>query len=527
MNPVFRYTDTALATLEDLAQQEPELWLNPETDFTALLAAKNVNPVVEPCAPKGINAIKPIAMPAVTGHRHALGDLPAFEFSDNLENLLPQHLNDINLIAWLACEHLKEFALTRWPASKGTPNWVKHHFLNDTAAERTQWNVAGRLLWLPYTARRAAAASGGAYTPQQALEHFCDHAEQYHTAVSYDVLANPLLLSEYLYALMNRPGAKHDGRGRQLARALNLRAGAVVLDALPRAEIRALLADKCQELEKANAKKTLNVLSLGAGVQSTVLALMAEAGYEGFEKPDLAIFADTGWEPQAVYDHLDWLETQLSYPVVRVRNGNIRESILRGKNPDGRQFLDVPVYVVKPDGKNYVGTRQCTKLYKIQPIYKYLKEVLINSPKGEKVKDTQVLMWMGISLDEAARQKEAKAPWVTNTYPLLDRRYSRLQLQQWFAERYPERALPKSACIGCPYHSNAAWAYMKEHDKVSWNDAVGVDWALRNLPQSAGTIEGTAYLHRSRKPLNEVDFGNAAEKHEAEMQEECEGLCGI
>ena len=112
---------------------------------------------------------------------------------------------------------------------------------------------------------------------------------------------------------------------------------------------------------KLRGRRNLQVLSLGAGVQSTVMALMAEQEYEGFTKPDLAIFADTGWEPQAVYDHLDWLEQQLSYPVIRVTNGNIRDDILQGVNPEGRKFIDIPVFVVKDDGKHYVGTRQCTK----------------------------------------------------------------------------------------------------------------------------------------------------------------------
>jgi 3'-phosphoadenosine 5'-phosphosulfate sulfotransferase (PAPS reductase)/FAD synthetase len=59
--------------------------------------------------------------------------------------------------------------------------------------------------------------------------------------------------------------------------------------------------------------KTLRVLSLGAGVQSTTLALMIEKG----EIPmvDAAIFADTGAEPKEVYTHLEWLKKQLSYPV--------------------------------------------------------------------------------------------------------------------------------------------------------------------------------------------------------------------
>ena len=47
----------------------------------------------------------------------------------------------------------------------------------------------------------------------------------------------------------------------------------------------------------------LCVLSLGAGVQSTTLALMAAHGEVG-PMPDCAIFADTGWEPRAVREHL-------------------------------------------------------------------------------------------------------------------------------------------------------------------------------------------------------------------------------
>ena len=51
-------------------------------------------------------------------------------------------------------------------------------------------------------------------------------------------------------------------------------------------------------------------LSLGAGVQSSCLALMAEKGET--EKPNFAVFADTGDESEATYQWLDWLESQLS-----------------------------------------------------------------------------------------------------------------------------------------------------------------------------------------------------------------------
>ena len=74
----------------------------------------------------------------------------------------------------------------------------------------------------------------------------------------------------------------------------------------------------------------IRVLSLGAGVQSTTLALMAAVGE--IERPAAAIFADTQWEPEAVYRHLDWLEALLPYPVLRVTQGNIRQAI-RDRHP--------------------------------------------------------------------------------------------------------------------------------------------------------------------------------------------------
>lgn len=77
--------------------------------------------------------------------------------------------------------------------------------------------------------------------------------------------------------------------------------------------------------ERAAGEIRLRVLSLGAGVQSTTLALMAAHGEVG-PMPDCAVFADTGWEPQAVYDHLAWLRSPnvLPFPVHVVSGGDLR-----------------------------------------------------------------------------------------------------------------------------------------------------------------------------------------------------------
>ena len=72
----------------------------------------------------------------------------------------------------------------------------------------------------------------------------------------------------------------------------------------------------------------LRALSLGAGVQPTTLDLMAAHGAVG-PMPDCAIFADTGWEPRAVYEHLDWLMSPnvLPFSVFIVGLGNMRDNL--------------------------------------------------------------------------------------------------------------------------------------------------------------------------------------------------------
>ena len=186
----------------------------------------------------------------------------------------------------------------------------------------------------------------------------------------------------------------------------------------------------------------------------------------------------------------------------------------------------MPVFVVKDDGKHYVGTRQCTKQYKLKPIHRYLRQYLDLKDGRLAPKDQQVNMWLGLSRDEAGRVKPSKQNWITMVYPLLDKDLSRAQLYRWFKERYPDRDLPKSACIGCPYHTDQMWANMKANDPVSFLDAVNVEWAMQNVPQSRGALTGTAYLHKARVPLNEVKF-NIQGPQDDGMQEECEGLCGI
>ena len=135
---------------------------------------------------------------------------------------------------------------------------------------------------------------------------------------------------------------------------------------------------------------------------------------------------------------------------------------------------------------------------------------------------------MGISVDEVYRQKDSREEWAYNKYPLIELGISRAQLQDWFKRNYPDRYLPRSACIGCPYKSDAEWKWLKVNDPTSFDDAVFIDRALREIPVVKNAIarNSTAYLHQSRTPLAVVNFDDQQD-YDNLMIQECEGVCGV
>lgn len=268
----------------------------------------------------------------------------------------------------------------------------------------------------------------------------------------------------------------------------------------------------------------LNIISLGAGVQSTVMALIAEHGE--IEKPDCAIFADTASEPDGVYEHLDWLEKQLSYPVHTVGEGNLWQDTLGGVNSTGNKFISIPAYTTQGERvKEGRLRRQCTREYKIKPIARKARN-LLGYEKGQRIPPGSVKMWIGISTDEAVRMKPSQERWIENCWPLIDLRMSRHDCMIWFERNYPGRKLTKSACVFCPYHNDAEWRRMKEDDPKSWRDAVTFDKAIRE--DKRGKVKENLFLHRSLKPLDEVDLSTAEDHGQLNFfNNECEGMCGV
>jgi|TARA_E500000318_G_scaffold105800_1_gene113114 hypothetical protein len=276
-------------------------------------------------------------------------------------------------------------------------------------------------------------------------------------------------------------------------------------------------------------KTKYNVLSLGAGVQSTAMALMATKG-EITPMPDIAIFADTQAEPKSVYDHLEWLKGELPFPVVTVTAGSLTEKSLKPfiRKKDGVHYMakEIPLFGILPDGKKTgaIG-RQCTNDFKIQPILKYIRKEF-GVKRGQK--ECTITEWVGISWDEIQRMKDSRVPWSQKRYPLIESRITRNDCKKWMLENgYQEP--PRSACYYCPFHNNDDWRHLKNNEPEEFQKAIEFDKKIREQFLKHDKMKMPVFLHNSCKPLDEVDLSTDEERGQMtwDFKSECEGMCGV
>jgi len=276
----------------------------------------------------------------------------------------------------------------------------------------------------------------------------------------------------------------------------------------------------------------IEVLNLGAGVQSSTVLLMSIEGE--LPRLDHAIFADTGWEPKAVYEQMDWLEekaTKAGIKAHRVSIGNIKANALegqvRGEPGDGAKksrWASMPYFVLGPNGERGQIRRQCTYEYKIRPIELCIRrQVLGLKPRQRAPKEVVIRRWYGISHDERQRMRISEDKFAENWYPLVERRITRIMCLQWLEEHgYPQA--PRSACIACPYHHNREWREMQANDPEAWQEAVEFDAAIRKC----GGMRGDVYVHSDRVPLDQANLWKDQDKNQLPLfADECSGMCGV
>lgn len=296
----------------------------------------------------------------------------------------------------------------------------------------------------------------------------------------------------------------------------------------------------------------IDILSFGAGVQSTTLLYMSCDGV--LPKLSYAIFSDTHAEPESVYAHLERCKekaAKVGIEIMVVSAGDLRQDLIefwgQRKSADGKRRASIPAFIKNPDGSRGLVRRQCTSEYKINPIELATRQILgLTRGKRWPLVPT-VRQWIGISADEMQRRRKSQRPAIQLWYPLIDeckvktsdlygeRGFTRQDCLDWMAKHGYETP-PRSACTFCPFHSDDEWARMKRDDPKSFADAVNVDRQIRNGERSyqdsrgepRGELRGEPYLHSSLIPLEMVQFDAAADKSEGRgMANECLGMCGV
>jgi hypothetical protein len=256
-------------------------------------------------------------------------------------------------------------------------------------------------------------------------------------------------------------------------------------------------------------KDNYTVLSLGWGVQSFTLAAMVALG----ELPmvDAAIFADTLHESQMTYDFKNkWTDFLVQRGVNVVTVSNQSNNVITNR-PGGKIFIPAFTYNIKTNSNGQLR-RQCTGLWKIAPLRRYIQA----NREGK-----QVEQWLGISTDEYQRMRNSDVLYITNKYPLIDLRMSRIDCVTWLG-KYDIEIPPKSACTFCPYHDNKGWQKIKSNP-IDYDEAIRIDNAIRKVRPPHDL-----FVHYKRIPLEDVDLRTPQEMGQRSLwDDECSGICGV
>ncbi len=255
----------------------------------------------------------------------------------------------------------------------------------------------------------------------------------------------------------------------------------------------------------------LNVISLGAGKQSSYMLLNAIKGKYEY-KPEFAIFSDTGCEPDYVYSYFEWLKNYVkdkyNFDVIVVSEGNLMQDTIDYVEGNIKRVASLPLRL---ENKGLMP-RQCTYDYKIKPIRKYLQKVR----NKEKIR-----LWIGISLDEIQRIKESNVNYIEHHYPLIDYRTGIDSILEWYKKTGTAEPM-KSACLICPFHSSNYWKRFKKIFPKEFKTACDFDDKIRNYPN----LKSKTYLSKHLIPLKDIDFKYKNSLF-PELIEECDGLCGL
>jgi len=253
----------------------------------------------------------------------------------------------------------------------------------------------------------------------------------------------------------------------------------------------------------------MTILSCGAGMQSTALALMScENKMKGIMHPlvpiyDAIIFCDLGQEPTWVYEQVEFISNACRDADIPfyVLDTHLYDDYISGFGVS--RVVSVPFWSVDEHGKKAKMRRHCTIDYKIEAINKFVRWELLGYKKGQRLKPEDIAaheMHIGFSFEERKRAKTlGKCKLFVYKYPLVEMELERKDNYKYILEVWGLETKASACCI-CPFHKNYFFKHLKENDSDRYNAVVALDTLLEEK-QPMTQIKSKVYISRSRKRI--------------------------
>ena len=251
----------------------------------------------------------------------------------------------------------------------------------------------------------------------------------------------------------------------------------------------------------------IRILSCGAGMQSTALALMAceNAVHRVPVHPlvpvyDAVIYCDLGYEPPWVYEQVAFIQNACEANGIpfHILHTGLYEHYLQ--NFGERRTCSVPFWSIGPDGKKAKMRRNCTIDFKITAIHKCARYELLGYKKYQRNRPEDLgahEMHIGFSAEERQRIFDSYNPLFVNRFPLVEMGLTRPDNYKYVLEVWGLDTKASACCI-CPFHRNYFFKYLMDYHSECYNAVLRMDRLLEEK-QPKTAIKSQLFISRSRK----------------------------
>lgn len=284
----------------------------------------------------------------------------------------------------------------------------------------------------------------------------------------------------------------------------------------------------------------LKILSCGAGMQSTALALKACENKKAIingntlvhaEVPiyDWIIFCDLDKEPEWVYKQVNFIQracenVQIPFVVLSEGDGYGKSLYNDYMNNFGiKSVRSIPFWTLTEEVDEKTGIlkqkkgkmpRVCTMDYKINVIQRFIKYEILGYKKFERLRSEDIKaheMHIGFSYEERSRCKENPNPMFENRFPLVEMKLERKHNYAYIRDIWGLET-KASACLICPFHTNYFFKDLEKHQPEQYQQVLAFDDMLESrLNQTK--IKSQLFISKSRKRIRQL------QPHECQDQE--------